>query len=196
MFGFADDRAPAEYAWCLVTPAFPVALKLEGRACLVVGTGDEARARAAALEAAGANVTLAAPPFSAEKLDGMWLAVLADRDPELARDMARAAEERRIFFCAVDQPEAGSYSHVAITRAGPVFAAFGTQGEAPALARRLRELVGELFSKAELGDFAERLAILRKSVPAERRRDVLNAAVESVRIEGELVLPKLDGGQK
>lgn len=179
-----------------MTPAFPVALKLEGRACLVVGTGDEARARATALEAAGAKVTLAAPPFSPGQLDGMWLAVLTDRNPELARDIARAAEERRIFFCAVDQPDAGSYSHVAIARAGPVFAALGTQGEAPALARRLRELFEELFTKAELGDFAERLAALRKSVPAERRRDVLNAAVESVTLQGELVLPKLDGGQK
>jgi siroheme synthase (precorrin-2 oxidase/ferrochelatase) len=179
-----------------VTPAFPVALKLVGRACLVVGTGDEARARAAALEAAGAKVTIVSGAFVPSDLDGMWLAVLTDRDEELATRIARAAEERRVFFCAVDQPEAGSYSHVAIARAGPVFAALGTQGEAPALARRLRELLEELFNAAGLGPFAERLAALRRDTPPERRRDVLNEAVEGVRIDGNLVLPKVDAGHK
>jgi siroheme synthase (precorrin-2 oxidase/ferrochelatase) len=179
-----------------VTPAFPVALKLEGRACLVVGTGDEARARAAALGTAGANVRVVSGSFAPSDLDGMWLAVLTDRNDELAQRIARAAEERRVFFCAVDQPDAGSYSHLAIARAGPVFAALGTQGEAPALARRLRELIEELFTKAGLGAFAERLAALRKNTPNERRRDVLNSAVDGVRLEGNLVLPNVDDGQK
>ena len=179
-----------------MTPAFPVALKLVGRACLVVGAGDEARARAAALEAAGAKVTIVSDAFDPSDLDGMWLAVLTDRDDELAARIARAAEERRVFFCAVDQPEAGSYSHVAIARAGPVFGAFGTQGEAPALARRLRELIERLFDEADLGPFAKRLAELRAHTPPERRRDVLNAAVEGVRIDGSLVLPKADDDLK
>ena len=176
-----------------MTPAFPIALKLVAKRCLVVGKNEEARARAAALEAAGAVVTVV-EQFSAQDLDGAWLAVLTERDPALAERVAREAEVRRVFFCAVDQPEFGSYSHVAITRAGPVFAAFGTQGEAPALARKLRELVEELFTKAGLGSFAERLAELRRRTPPERRRDVLNAAVDEVRLEGTLVLPDLDDG--
>lgn len=173
-------------------PAFPVALKLDGRACLVVGTGEEARARAAALESAGAKVVTLERRFVPEDLDGIWLAVLTERDAELAALIAREAEARRVFFCAVDQPEVGSYSHLGVARAGPVFAALGTQGEAPALARRLRELFEELFAKAGLGDFAERLAELRRNTPPERRREVLNAAVADVRIEGKLVLPKPD----
>jgi siroheme synthase (precorrin-2 oxidase/ferrochelatase) len=173
-----------------VKPVFPVALKLEGRVCLVVGEGDEARARAAALEAAGANVRRA-EAFRSDDLDGVWLAVLTDRNALLAERMARETEARRVFYCAVDQPEVGSYSHVAIARAGPVFAAIGSHGETPALARRLRELLDDLFVRAGLGGFAERLAELRRSTPAEKRRDVLNAAVKDVRIEGELVLPKV-----
>jgi siroheme synthase (precorrin-2 oxidase/ferrochelatase) len=176
-----------------MTPAFPVALKLVGKRCLVVGRNEEARARAAALEAAGAAVTVV-EQFSAKDLEGVWLAVLTERDAELAELVAREAETRRVFFCAVDQPGVGSYSHVAITRAGPVFAAFGSQGEAPALSRRLRELVEELFTNAGLASFAERLARLRKRTPPERRRDVLNAAVAGVRLEGSLELPELDDG--
>jgi siroheme synthase (precorrin-2 oxidase/ferrochelatase) len=175
-----------------VKPVFPVALKLDGRTCLVVGSGEEARARAGALEAAGANVRVA-QGFVPEDLDGVWLAVLTDRDSSLAERVAREAEARRVFFCAVDQPEVGSYSHVAIARAGPVFAAIGSHGETPALARRLRELLNDLFARAGLAAFAEGLAELRRATPAGERRDVLNAAVRDVRIEGDLVLPKPDG---
>lgn len=173
----------------VVKAVFPVALKLDGRACLVVGSGVEASARAESLEAAGAKVRVA-ERFVPEDLDGVWLAVLTDRDPSLAARVAREAEARRVFFCAVDQPEVGSYSHVAIARAGPVFAAIGSHGEAPALARRLRELFDDLFTRAGLAGFAERLADLRRATPSSDRRDVLNAAVRDVRIEGDLVLPK------
>jgi siroheme synthase-like protein len=171
-------------------PAFPIALKLAGKQCLVVGSGEEAALRKRALEAAGASVLAVERDFRAEHLDGAWLAVLTDRDDVLAAQMAAAADERRVFFCAVDQPEHGSYSHLAITRAGPLFAAIGTQGEVPALARRLRELIEELFANAGLAAFAESLARVRKRTPPERRRQVLNAAVESVRLEGRLVLPE------
>jgi siroheme synthase (precorrin-2 oxidase/ferrochelatase) len=176
-----------------MTPAFPIALRLERRECLVVGSGEEALGRKQALEAAGARVRVVERDFSPEQLDGVWLAVLTDRDAELAARMAAAAEERRVFFCAVDQPDFGSYSHLAITRAGPVFAAIGTQGEVPALARRLRELVQALFERAGLGAFAEGLAELRRATPPERRREVLNDAVLGVRLEGELILPKRGG---
>jgi siroheme synthase (precorrin-2 oxidase/ferrochelatase) len=178
-----------------VKPVFPVALKLEGRACLVVGSGEEARARAAALQAAGASVRTV-ETFVPELLDGVWLAVLTDRDSALAERMARHAEEHRVFFCAVDQPDVGSYSHVAIARAGPVFAAIGSHGEAPALARRLRELLEDLFERAELGTFAESLAELRRKTPVTERREVLNDAVSAVRIEGDLVLPKATSGDR
>jgi siroheme synthase-like protein len=168
---------------------FPVSLKLAGKRCLVVGTGEEAKARALSLEAAGAAVLGVERDFSPEHLEGIWLAVLTDRDGELAARMARAADERRVFFCAVDQPEFGSYSHLAITRAGPLFAAIGTQGEVPALARRVRELLDELFAHAGLAAFADKLAALRRRTAPERRREVLNAAVEGVRLEGRLLLP-------
>jgi siroheme synthase-like protein len=175
--------------------AFPVALKLAGKKCLVVGSGDEARLRARAFEDAGASVLVVERDFDPAHLDGVWLAVLTHQNAELAARIARAAEERRVLFCAVDQPAFGSYSHLAVTRAGPLFAAIGTQGEVPALARRMRELLAQLFSEARLDAFAQRLAELRRRTPPERRRAVLNSAVESVRIEGRLVLPPVENEQ-
>jgi siroheme synthase (precorrin-2 oxidase/ferrochelatase) len=107
----------------------------------------------------------------------------------LADELAREAEQRALFYCAVDDSRVGSFSHVAIARAGIVFAAVGSQGEAPALARRLREIFDELFARAGLAAFAERLAELRRVTPPEKRREVLDEAVRDVRLEGELVLP-------
>jgi uroporphyrin-III C-methyltransferase/precorrin-2 dehydrogenase/sirohydrochlorin ferrochelatase len=192
-----------------VNGAFPVALKLTGRSVLVVGGGEEATRRTEALLAAGARVTVASAqpnekllqmardarlellqrvPVAAD-LDGRWLLVLADRNPVLADELAREAEQRALFYCAVDDSRVGSFSHLAIARAGVVFAAIGSHGEAPALARRLRELLEELFARAGLSAFAETLAELRRKTPPERRPEVLNAAVRDVRLEGELVLP-------
>ncbi len=171
-----------------VTPWFPVALKLRGRRCLVVGSSEEAATRARALAEAGAEV-VELTQFSPADLDGVWLAVLADRDPELADRLDRACEERRIFFAAVDDTRVGSYSHLAIARAGSVVAAIGTHGEAPALARRLRELLQGLFERAGLAEFAERHAELRRATPSDRRREVLGQDVAELKLDGELVLP-------
>jgi siroheme synthase-like protein len=192
-----------------VHAAFPVALKLAGRAVLVVGGGDEAASRAEALLAAGARVSVVseAPgervtalaaggrvelvrraPVAAD-LDGRFLLVLADRNPALADELGREAEKRSLFYCAVDDSRVGSFSHLAIARAGLVFAAVGSQGEAPALARRLRELFDGLFARAGLAAFAERLAELRRATPPEERREVLDAAVRGLELRGDLVLP-------
>lgn len=168
---------------------YPVALKLAGRRCLVVGRGAEAEARTRALLEAGADV-LQRETFALADLEGVWLVVLAEQDAELAERIDRACEERRIFYAAVDDPRVGSYSHLALARAGTVVAAIGTNGEAPALARRLRELLAGLFARAGLGEFAERHAALRRATPSAARRAVLGEDVREVRLDGELVLPE------
>ena len=167
----------------------PVALKLHGRRCLVVGEGDDADGRARAFAEAGAEV-VRAPSFAPELLEGVWLAVLSTRDREQAGRMDRECEARRIFFAAVDEPDFGSYSHLALARAGTVTVAVGTNGEAPALARRLRELLEGLLSRAHLAEFAAQHATLRRTTPPAERRDVLGNDVRDLRLDGELVVPR------
>src|SRR5258708_1426900 len=112
---------------------FPVALVLEGRACLVVGSGPALTRRPRALLdvqakpsvvsnapsseiralAQSGDITLHERDFSDTDLNDQWLAVLVDEDPTLAARMSRIAAAQRVFFCAVDQPEHNSYSHMA-----------------------------------------------------------------------------------
>jgi siroheme synthase-like protein len=170
--------------------SFPIALKLQGRRCLVVGEGAEAASRAQALVEAGAEVVLVLPRDYADKdLERVWLAVQTTRDAELAARLAAETEARQIFFCAVDQPAFGSFAHVAIARAGALFVAISSNGRAPSLARRLRELLQALFDRSNLSEYVERLAALRERTPPAERAGVLNAAVVDLELDGKLVIP-------
>lgn len=188
---------------------FPLGLRLDGKACLVVGSGDEAELRTNHLVLAGARVRLiseqptprlvelesaetiaiARRSFEEPDLDGVWLVVQTDRDAPLAERIGRAAEARQIFFCAIDQPAHSTFSHLALARSGPVTVAISTNGVAPSLARRLREELERVLTAAGIGEFAKRLAELRAKTPPEARRETLGRAVSSVRFDGKLVLP-------
>ena len=194
----------------MTQPVFPIALLLEGRAVLVVGSSAEATSRTRAfLDARARPVVVSTAPSSAllawastaeielherefaeTDLDDKWLAVLVDENAALATRMAELAEARRVFFCAVDQPEHNSYAHMAQARAGLLTIAISTAGQAPALGRRLREELERLLSASNMADFVAQLAGLRAQTPSAERRQVLGDAVRDVHFDGELRLRK------
>lgn len=188
---------------------FPVALLLEGRTCLVVGSSDEAAKRARALREAGARVRVVAEapssslrellsretsiehraePYAASHLDGVWLAVLADRDQALAERLAEDCGERRLFHCGVDQPERSSFAHVGVARAGALQVAIGTDGKAPALARRLKAELERVFAESKLADFVELVTKARAAASAEERARVTNALANRLHLRGSLTI--------
>lgn len=186
-----------------------VALRLEGRDCLVIGSGAEAERRVASLVRAGARVRWiptdgatpkAAPPAvtitsaapTESDLDAVWLALVTDRDPELAARLFAAAQARRVLFCAVDQPAYCNFAHCALAESGPVSVAISTGGGAPALAARLRTEFERVFQAARLGEFAEALSALRARLPRDRRAADLGRVVRGVRLHGTLELPEID----
>ena len=182
-------------------PLLPLFLKLEGRPVLLVGGGRVAAARLAQLVEVGARVTVVAPevrpeilasgvtvrrrPFRPADLDGAWLAVAA-ATPEVSRQLARAAERRRIFVNAVDGPRRASAYTGAVLRRGGVAVAVSTGGRAPALAGLLRQALGALLPEdldAWL-ELAERLRAEDRAagLPMRNRRRRLLAAL--VALEG------------
>ncbi len=187
---------------------FPVAVRLDGRRCLVVGSGPDATRRTRDLLEVGARVRLVAEApvaalrgladdaavtleergFEERDLDGVWLAVLAEHDPELAARIGAAAERRQLLFCAVDQPDHNSFSHMARAHAGAVQAAITTSGTAPALARKLAQELQRLFDEADLAALADKLADLRTLTASRDRADVLGRAVAGVHFSGKLEL--------
>jgi len=137
-----------------VTELFPAFLKLEGRAVLLVGGGTVARAKLPELLRAAARVTVVAPEVHDEisarvvtvlarrfvpgDVDGAWL-VVAAASPEVNREVAAAAEARRVFVNAVDDADRASAYTAGVFRRGGVTIAVSTEGRAPALAGLLRE---------------------------------------------------------
>lgn len=173
-------------------PLLPLFVKLAGRNALVVGAGPMGAARARQLEDAGARVTVVAPEIPPEvaagaavvrrrafqpgDLDGMWFAVAA-APPEVNREVAVAAEERRVLLNAVDDPTTATAYFPGTLRRGGVTIAISTGGRAPALAGLLREAIESLLP-AELSEWLELAERMRASwkadgVPLARRRALL-----------------------
>lgn len=175
---------------------FPVFLKLADRAVLLVGGGQVAASKLPALQKAGARVTVVAPKiapaiatsdvrviqrrFRAADLDGQWLAVSA-ATPSVNRQVARAAERRRVFVNAVDDSRHASAYLGGVLRRPGVTVAISTDGEAPALAALLREGLDALLPD----DLDRWLRTARRSrqtwraagVPMPRRRPQLLQAL-------------------
>lgn len=179
-----------------MTP-FPAFLDLRGRAVLVVGAGRVAAGKLSALLEAGARVTVVAPQilpglerqeatlvrrlFRPADLDGCWFAVAA-ATPEVNREVAMAAEERRVFLNAVDDVPSASAWLGGVVRRGNVTVAISTGGRAPALAGLLREALESLLPDdlAEWTAEAERLrpAWREEGVPMSARRPLLLRALD------------------
>jgi len=175
---------------------YPVFLKLAGRRVLVVGGGPVASSKLAALVGAGAVVHLVAPEvvpeivalgvpisrreFAPADLDDAWF-VVAAATPEVNRQVADAAETRRVFVNAVDDLASASAYLGGVVRKGGVTLAISTDGRAPALAGLLREgleavLPDDLEAWHETAK-AIRQDWLRDGVPMEARRPLLLQAI-------------------
>ena len=150
---------------------------------LVVGGGPVAERKIAALLGAQAQVTVNAPTltpqlqrwvaeghiahlrdaFQESWLDRVWLVVAATSDIELNRLIATFAELRRIFVNVVDDAALSSFHVPAVVDRAPLTIAISSGGEAPMLARLLRERLETLLDHS-LGALATLAARLRKRI--------------------------------
>ncbi|MGH7272598.1 MAG: precorrin-2 dehydrogenase/sirohydrochlorin ferrochelatase family protein [Polyangiaceae bacterium] len=155
----------------------PLFLKLEGRTVLVVGAGPVGEGKIRSLLEAGAAVRVVAPdvtpevrrlaaegtlsliqrPFEDRDAEGAWLIVAATSDAQTQRQAAAAAEARRVFLLAVDDPDHATAYSGAVLRRPPLVVAISSSGEAPALSRLLREIIEELLPSAQWVEHAKAL---------------------------------------
>ena len=185
-----------------------VNLRLEGRRCVVVGSGEEAARRATLLDEIGALVVIAhsedqaalgatlGPPrvsatgrcFHPSDLHGAWLAIVATEDETVAAEAAEAAEQQRVLCCVLDSPARSTFFNVARARSGPLTVGIASDGLVPALVRRLREELQRVLDEGKVDSFARDLARLRASTGGEQRALALREAVARIRLEGGFVI--------
>ncbi len=143
----------------------PIFIALRNKSCIVVGGGEIAARKVSLLRQAGAKVTVVAPSlgealareavagtvshrageFVSADLEGATLVIAATDNEAVNRQVAEAAQARRIPINVVDNPELCSFVMPAIIDRSPLVLAVSSGGAAPVLARLLRARLESLI---------------------------------------------------
>jgi uroporphyrin-III C-methyltransferase / precorrin-2 dehydrogenase / sirohydrochlorin ferrochelatase len=143
---------------------FPIFMDLQGRNALVLGDGEAATRKAAALRRCGAIVTQTAR-FDPALLDGCAIAIGAEApEPDLAA-LVQAAKALGVPVNVVDRPDLCSFITPAVVDRDPITIAVSSGGAAPVLARLIRARIEAMIPPA-----FGRLAALAGTFKAEIRR--------------------------
>jgi precorrin-2 dehydrogenase / sirohydrochlorin ferrochelatase len=164
----------------LDTPFYIACLKLSGRRCVVVGGGEIGLEKVEGLLACDADVTVIAPDAGPElealaaegsirwerrtyagehDLEGVFLVIACTDDTDVNIGVYDDAERRAMLVNVVDVPPLCNFILPAIVRTGPLAIAISTAGASPALAKRMKAEVAELF-----GEEYAQLAIMLNDV--------------------------------
>jgi len=164
---------------------FAAFLKLDGRACLVVGAGRIAETKIESLARCGARVRVVAPqateavramagaskivweqrPYEPSDLTGVFLVVAATSSRELHERIFAQARRQGILCNAVDEPERCDFYYPAVVRRGPLQIAVSTSGRAPLLAQAIRKELEKQYGP-EYGPWTEELGRARSEMLA------------------------------
>jgi precorrin-2 dehydrogenase/sirohydrochlorin ferrochelatase len=151
----------------LAVPFYIACLRLSGRRCLVVGGGEIGLEKVEGLLACDADVTLVAPEahpelvalaeegsirweqreYRSEDLEGCLIAIAATADTDVNIAVFNDAEHRSMLVNVVDVPPLCNFILPAIVRTGPLAVAISTAGASPALAKRMKREIAELFGE-------------------------------------------------
>jgi precorrin-2 dehydrogenase/sirohydrochlorin ferrochelatase len=174
--GICDQTCVREM---LSTPVYVACLMLRGRRCVVVGGGEIGLEKVEGLLACDGDVTLISPDavpeleaYAAEgsiawerreyakgDLEGAFMVIASTDDTDINIGIYNDAEERAMLVNIVDVPPLCNFILPAIVRTGALSIAISTQGASPALAKRMKREVSELF-----GEEYARLAVLLNDV--------------------------------
>lgn len=191
----------------------PIFLQLRDRPVLVVGGGRVAARKVELLRRTGAKITVVAPEladelrelatqgeleyvntvFSPEHVTGTVAVVAATGVPEVNAAVSAAAREQNIPINAVDDPAASTFIFPAIVDRSPILIAISSGGQAPVLARRIREQM-EAFLPARLGALARFMGERRKAVKRALRTTARRSFWE--RIVGGMVGARVFAGDE
>lgn len=149
---------------------YPILLDIRDRPAVVIGGDRAAAAKATALAASGAHVTVLAAAFCDElhalarqpgttitlrakryepgDLAGAFVVVASTRDADDIAAIRAETRQRNQLLNVVDVPAACDYIVPSILRRGQLTIAVSTEGASPSLAKRIRQRLEKLFPPA------------------------------------------------
>jgi siroheme synthase-like protein len=152
----------------LETPFYIACLKLKGRRCIVIGGGDMGLEKSEGLLACGGDVTVISPDAGPElealaaegsitweqrdyagpeDLEAVFIVIACTDSTETNIRIYEDAEKRAMLVNIVDVPPLCNFILPAVVRTGPLAIAISTAGASPALAKRMKREIGELFGE-------------------------------------------------
>jgi precorrin-2 dehydrogenase / sirohydrochlorin ferrochelatase len=152
----------------LETPFYIACLKLRGRRCLVIGGGELGLEKSEGLLACDGDVTVISPEVGPElqqlalegsirweqreyagpqDLEGVFMVIACTDDTDTNIRIYDDAEERAMLVNIVDVPPLCNFILPAIVRTGPLAIAISTAGASPALAKRMKAEISQLFGE-------------------------------------------------
>lgn len=185
-------------------------LKLADRQVLVVGAGKVGEGKIAGILDTGARIRVVAREatdavrdwaraglielelcsFSAQDLDGAFVAIVATASRDLNEFIYREAQSRGVLCNVVDVPEFCDFFYPAVVRRGDLQIAISTSGQSPSLAQKLRQQLEQQFGPgyaswvAELGE--TRRLVQASDLAPERKRELLHSLASRDALEAAL----------
>jgi precorrin-2 dehydrogenase/sirohydrochlorin ferrochelatase len=182
---------------------YPAFLDLQGAACLVVGGGQVGERKVRTLTDCGAvvhlvspeltpfleeevrqgRVRLLAPEFLPKHLEGMFLVIGATDDPDVNQRISLTARSRKLLCNIVDKPRECNFIVPSQVHRGDLVIAVSTGGRSPALAKKIRQDLENLFPDIYssyvtlLGRVREYL--LAQGLPQARNQQIFESLIEA-----------------
>ncbi|NIA15753.1 MAG: bifunctional precorrin-2 dehydrogenase/sirohydrochlorin ferrochelatase [Nitrospiraceae bacterium] len=182
---------------------YPLALKIDGRRCVVVGGGRVAERKVASLNECGAEVVVVSPEltldlgemasrgeieavrrvFEPADLESAVLAIAATDDTAVNEAVLAAGRTYSVLVNVVDVPELCDFYVPASVNRGDLQITISSSGACPALSRQLRRRLSAEFGP-EYEPYLRLLNRLRRGLiervaePA-RRKEMLNELLAS-----------------
>ena len=172
---------------------FPLSVDITDKNCVVVGGGNTAARKIGKLLLFNARVTVIAPficreiaetknitikkrNFRDEDAEDAFLVVGAANDRNVNKHISQICRKKNIPVNIVDDPSLCSFYFPAVVRKAPVTVAVSTDGEAPLIARFLREKIENQIDD-NIIKAAEKIAECRKRLPEIFTEETVRKAI-------------------
>lgn len=148
-------------------PVYPVNLRIEGKACAVIGGGRIAERKVRSLLTAGAAVTVISPrltealqalaatrmisyiegPYQAGQLTSYFIVICAADDAAVNKEAAREAAACGALVNQAADDADGDFSVPAQVRRGDLLLTVSTGGQSPVLAKQIQQELAEQYGE-------------------------------------------------
>lgn len=182
---------------------YPILLDLKNIPCLVIGGGQVGERKVKTLQACDAKVFLISreltpyleeevrqariqllgPAYQTENLAGKFLVIGATDDPVLNGKIGRDARESGILCNIVDEPKECNFILPSLVSRGDLTIAVSTAGKSPALAKKIRQDLEEMFPEI-YGLYLEmigqiRTLILSRNLAEQEKQIIFQALINA-----------------